>query len=89
MIEEKIIELPIYGIVVKLRYVDDEYFKRKQYYMNGLIESNLYDKVEVTKSNDLRIKFIHDVILFQGMAGIDIESPAYLQSIENLVEKYL
>ena len=69
------IELPIYGITV---YLDED---RRC----GTITSDLHsddDSEELTAALDT----VESLILAQAIAGLDITSPAYLESIETTLE---
>ena len=69
---DKIIKLPCYGIVVTFALGE-----------SGELHSDLYD----TRDNfPTPIDGIESMILAHAIAGVDIESPAYLEGIETAVE---
>ena len=74
-----VLELPCYGIVVKLTGN-----------MSGTIESDLHNEFNEENATDRRyisaIDAIESLILAHACAGIDILSPKYIKGIEVAVE---
>jgi len=72
------IKLPCFGIVV-------EY---DSFHGGGTITSDLHPRSGRTKTKlDAALDGIESLILAQACAGIDIESPAYVESVETAIEK--
>jgi hypothetical protein len=84
----KTIKLPIYGIVVTLNHDEDE--NDDNCGMSGVITDELHvegDDIwgEEDEKYNCAIDGITSMILAHACAGIDIESPAYLDGIESAV----
>lgn len=75
---DRIITLPIYGIIVT-------------FFVGGsaTIKSDLHDGTAQTihAQYDAAMNAVESMILAHAVAGIDIESPAYLEGIETAVDK--
>lgn len=92
----KTITLPCYGIVVNLTDYDP---KAPDHWLGGAIASDLHEasphalvqlaEDEADRENrfcyDAGIDALESMILGHACAGIDIESPAYLEGIETAV----
>ena len=90
---DKTIKLPCFGIVVEL--TDEELHAiTPNRYNGGYITSDLHenpDNSDMEDENDIAdynhaMDGIESLILNHAVAGIDIESPAYIEGIESAVE---
>ena len=74
---DKTIKLPCYGIVVTFAAGE-----------SGELRSDLYDTRDnfPTPITPAAIDGIESMILAHAIAGVDIESPAYIEGIETAVE---
>lgn len=88
--EKKKIKLPCYGIVVVLNKKDDD-----GRWIAGNISSDLKEEEDFERDEDIvregakynaAIDALESLILAHACAGIDIESPAYVEGIETAVE---
>jgi len=83
----KTIKLPCFGIVVDLGESDKE---TKGAYLGGNINTELHE--EAVEEDDDPTEYnaamdgIEALILAHACAGIDIESPAYIEGIESAVQ---
>jgi hypothetical protein len=73
------IELPCFGIRIFLKWDKDVADS-----MQGTIESDLHDGNEHNRYNAM-IDVIESIILAHCIAGINVESPAYIEGIETAV----
>jgi hypothetical protein len=72
---DKTIKLPCYGIVVTFAL-----------YESGELRSDLSSGHHARNKFDIWIDGIESMILAHAIAGVDIESPAYIEGIETAVE---
>jgi hypothetical protein len=79
----KTIELPCHGIVVRLGDIDQP---TPTTYRAGAIESKLHNSVEPPEYA-AAVDAVEAFVLAAAMAGIDIESPAFLEALEVTVDK--
>ena len=96
MTEKKIV-LPIYGIVVNLEiewFTEDAESRfpgelGRDYTIGGVITSNLKIDLSTTAYEDIwydgAMNAIESIILAHACAGIDIESPRYVEGIVTAV----
>lgn len=68
------IKLPVYGIVIELGE-------------EPKITSDLIWEADCREKRKLGITVLHELILAHAVAGVDVESPAYLEGIEEAVSK--
>ena len=71
---DRVINLPAFGIIIN--FADGA----------GTISSDLHEEGEGAKDYNLAMDGIESMILAHAMAGVDVESPAYLEGIETAVE---
>ena len=91
MAKDKTIKSNVYGIVVELkdgeepitRMYEGGVIERTRVYGGGTIESDLRDG---SKESDIEVNALESLILAHAVAGIDIESPAYIEGIETAVD---
>jgi len=82
----KLIELPIYKIRVFLHTIKDANGHEDT---QGTIESDLHiSPLEKDKEYEIAVDTLESLILAQACAGIDITTPAYLESIETVVDAW-
>lgn len=72
------IKLPVYGITVNLGDHPGD--------GAGSITSDLHEEGEASRDYNLAMDGIESMILAHAVAGVDVESPAYLEGIETAVE---
>jgi len=86
----KTISLPCYNITVKLNNPDGHI---KCAFDQGAITSDLHETAAnypiTADEYDASVNAIESLILAHAVAGIDIESPAYIEGIETAVEAIL
>jgi len=83
MIADKVIRLECYGIVVTLGP------KNKDGSRGGVISSDLFwlpSKDDKENEFEAAINGLEAVVLGHACAGVDIESPAYIEGIESAAE---
>jgi hypothetical protein len=78
----KTIRLQAYDIVVEVRYPIQHDGKQ---HAAGHITSDLHDPGE-SRETKAMLDAIESLVLAHACAGLDIESPAYLQGLETAVE---
>jgi uncharacterized membrane protein YkgB len=90
---DKTIKLPCFGIVVELTEIELHSLTPNRY-NGGSITSDLHenpDDSDMEDENDIynynnSMDGIESMILGHACAGIDIESPAYIEGIESAVQ---
>lgn len=88
---KKVIELPCYGIRVFLNTTKDQDGKENT---QGTIESDLHIDERTSYLDDTNPRYeasvdtLESLILAQACAGIDITTPAYIKSIETVVDAW-
>jgi len=86
----KKIRLPIHGILIELDEEDPESdgVKFGKPYLGGTLTSRLHDGTGAEPPDYLAaVNAVESMILAHAMAGVDVESPAYLEGIEVAVDK--
>lgn len=81
-VEPYVIELPCYGIRVELNQVDPEDGEK---FIGGTIQSKMHDGDAELPFN-AAIEALESMILACACAGIDIESPPFIEAIETTAD---
>ena len=91
----KTIKLPCYNIEIVLddetSYISSDLFEKELDYIKNIHlstrEIDLYNK-EIRRHNN-NVEGLQQLILAHAEAGVDIESPAYIEGIESVVQGLL
>jgi hypothetical protein len=81
-IEVKTIKLGVHGIVVELWEIDGDTF-------NGMISSSLSSPPEpeaCIPEWDAAMDAVESMVLGHACAGVDVESPAYIEGLETAID---
>ena len=81
----KTITLPVHSIVVNLTEIDTTSTRCGTKYDSGTIKTQLSDEND-NPNCVLAMRTLETMILACAMAGVDIESPAFLEAIETTVD---
>lgn len=91
----KTIELPCFGIVIQIgddgSSIESELHDEAQDVLRDGGDGNFFDDVRIERQKDAELYSsamdgIESLILAHAAAGIDVESPAYIEGIETAVE---
>ena len=80
--QERAVELPCYGIRVRLGDPDE-----RGRYQRGSIASRLIDELgPLGAPGRAAVNVLESLIVAHAVAGIDVASPAYVEGLETVVE---